>query len=400
MFRYLLLSLLLIPVAAASDKGPGSRHAWNAEERRLIESLWLGNLPEPPADPGNAVSTDPRAAALGEKLFFDERLSSNGKISCASCHQPQRAFNDNLPRARGVGISERKTMTLLGVAYSPWLFWDGRKDSLWAQALGPLENPLEHGGNRLQYACLLVTDSDYRSAYQAVFGALSDLLTDSCAKHSDDNVNALDTAEYQQVTRVFVNIGKSIAAYERTLVPAGSRFDRYAEALANADQTLIEETLDNSEIAGLKLFIGKAQCIRCHNGPLFTNNEFHNTGVPVAADIGPDDGRFSGAEKVLDDEFNCLSGYSDATADDCAELRFIKTGAGLEGAFKTPTLRNIALTAPYMHSGQFAALSEVLQHYNRAAPADIGHNELEELNLNAREMGELEAFLQSLSDIP
>lgn len=381
---------------AAANPAASVEANWSEAERTLLQSLWLGNLPKPPPDPGNAYADDERAAALGEELFSDTRLSSNGEVACATCHQPQRAFTDGLARARGVGVSAHKTMTLLGAVYSPWLFWDGRKDSLWSQALGPLENPLEHGGNRLQYACVLAGDEQYRQAYQTIFAALPAFLDRYCDSDDQKTVDQLLAYQQETVTRIFVNIGKAIAAYERQLLPQPSRFDRYLEALMQDDGETMETALNADELAGLKLFIGKAQCIRCHNGPLFTNNEFHNTGVPTPDDLPVHNGRREGVDKLLDDEFNCLGFYSDASPDDCVELRFVKTGPELQGAFKTPTLRNVALTAPYMHSGQFATLEEVLQHYNRARPVEFGHNELEPLHLSETELDRLNAFLQSL----
>ncbi len=126
--------------------------SFDPDELERLRSLWIGSLPELPADPSNRVADDPAAAALGEAIFFDERFSANGQVSCATCHEPERAFTDGLARGRGIGETPRSTMTVLGTAYSSWLFWDGRKDSQWAQALGPLENAAEHGGNRGMYA--------------------------------------------------------------------------------------------------------------------------------------------------------------------------------------------------------------------------------------------------------
>jgi cytochrome c peroxidase len=373
---------------------------WSEAELALINSLWIGNLPAPPPDPSNAYADDERAAALGERLFFDKRLSGNGEVACATCHQPQRNFTDGLARARGVGVNQHKTMTLSGAVYSPWLFWDGRKDSLWSQALGPLENPLEHGGNRLQYACLLAGDAQYRQTYQTIFARLPKFLERYCNSDDTKTVDQLLAYQRETVTRIFVNIGKAIAAYERRLLPQPTRFDRYVEAWMQHDQAALATTLNADEIAGLKLFIGKAQCVRCHNGPLFTNNEFHNTGVPTPDDLPVHNGRRDGLVKLFEDEFNCLGFYSDASPDDCAELRFARTGPQLQGAFKTPTLSNIALTPPYMHSGQFATLDEVLQHYNRATSVESGHNELEPLRLSDRERDQLKAFLYSLVRTP
>jgi cytochrome c peroxidase len=263
------------------------------------------------------------------------------------------------------------------MAHSPFLFWDGRKDSLWAQALGPLESPVEHGGTREQYAQAIA--AHYRADYETIFGAMPALWT------------------RDEATAVFVNIGKAIAAYERTIEFTPSRFDRYVDGLQRTGQAP-PGVLADDEVAGLRLFIGKASCVNCHNGPLLTNNEFHNTGVPARAGLPADQGRLAGADAVLHDEFNCRSRWSDAPAR-CPELEFLVTGDHLlERAFKVPSLRNIAERAPYMHAGQFATLTEVVDHYSRAPKAPAGHSELKPLGLNAKERRQIEAFLRSLSD--
>ena len=154
-------------------------------------------------------------------------------------------------------------------------------------------------------------------------------------------------------------------------------------------------TLSRDEVAGLKLFIGRANCIQCHGGPLFTNNEFHNTGVPIAAGGNPDTGRLAGAKDVLRDEFNCLGRHSDAKPEACGFL-----AEGSENhlrQFRAPSLRNVAERAPYMHAGQFATLEEVVQHYNLAPAASQGHSELKPLGLNATESRQLIAFLKTLT---
>jgi cytochrome c peroxidase len=202
-------------------------------------------------------------------------------------------------------------------------------------------------------------------------------------------------AQRDAVTSVFVNVGKAIAAYERRIDFGTSRFDRYVAAISDTGRG--DSILTSDEIAGLKLFTGKANCTQCHNGPLFTNNEFHNTGVPRLTGQPLDEGRLTGASVVLTDEFNCRSRWSDAPQT-CAELDFLVTGDHtLERAYKVPSLRNVASRAPYMHAGQFATLAEVLDHYNRAPAAPAGHTELKPLRLKAAELGQLEAFLNALS---
>ena len=370
----ILLAVNAFWMVRSSDQGP-----WSEAELALIRSLWIDSLPPVPEDPSNAVADDPRAARLGQRLFFDTRLSENGAVACATCHQPELLFTDGLDVAEGVAIGERHTMGLIGVAYSPWMFWDGRKDSLWAQALAPLESPVEHGGSRVQFVELLIADHNYRTAYEAIFGAVPELSAPNA------------------VTGTFVNMGKAIAAYERLLLPGASRFDRYVEALAEENGTLADSILSDDEVAGLRLFIGDAQCINCHNGPLFTNNEFHNTAVlPVAGKL-PSLGRVGAVREVYADPFNCLGDFSDQSGGNCAELRFARTGDDLIGTHKTPSLRNVALTAPYMHAGQMQTLAEIIDQYNRAPSALVGHNEAKPLNLSRRERKQLEAFLLTLN---
>jgi cytochrome c peroxidase len=321
------------------------------------------------------VADDPRAAALGQRFFFDTRLSANGQVACGTCHRPERYFQDDLALGRGVGTTDRRTMPIAETARAPFLFWDGRKDSQWAQALGPLESPVEHGGTRTQYAYVVATH--YRSEYETVFGPMPDL------------------SQRDAVTEVFVNIGKAIAAYERGVTFGPSRFDRYVDALAEGRP--VDGLLTSDEVAGLKLFVGKASCTNCHNGPLLTNNEFHNTGVPRRAGLPRDDGRWTGASAVLGDEFNCRSRWSDAP-NRCAELEFlISDDHVLERAYKVPTLRNVADRGPYMDAGQFTTLAQVLAHYNRAPAAPEGHTELRRLGLKPVELRQLEAFLRALS---
>ncbi len=393
-------------IAAAIAFWVANRPAsWTEAEVATLQSLWIESLPPLPPDPSNAYADDPQAAAFGQALFFDTRLSSNGEVSCATCHLSEKMFNDGLPLGQGVGTMDRRTMTIIGTAYSPWLFWDGRKDSQWAQALGPMESAVEHGGTRTQYAHLI--DEQYRAQYESIFGGLPDFsdrarFPDAAGPVEDPSGRAaweaMTPADREAVTQVYVNIGKAIASYERLIVPGPSRFDIYIEALLTDDKETMQSALSKEEVAGLRLFIGRAECIKCHNGPLFTNNDFHNTGVPAAKGLPADDGRASGVTEALSDEFNCLSQWSDAGENDCADLRFaVSTGEQLVGAFKPPTLRNVAESAPYMHAGQYATLTEVLRHYNHPPLAPLGHSELEPLGLTPNELGQLEAFLRALS---
>jgi cytochrome c peroxidase len=206
------------------------------------------------------------------------------------------------------------------------------------------------------------------------------------------------------VTRVFVDIGKAIAAYERKLNHGRSRFDRFIETLLHPeDDPSASETLNNDEVAGLRLFIGKASCVTCHNGALLTDTQFHNTGVPSAEGLALDLGRGTGLQKLASSEFSCLSEYSDALPTECnspnSSTDTYDTSSeikNMNGAFKTPSLRGVSLHAPFMHAGQFKNLEQVLNHYNNAPAAPAGKSELKPLKLSSLEMQQLEAFLRSL----
>lgn len=381
----------------------GRRDQWSTEERETLKSLSLASLGPLPADPSNKFADDARAAALGEKLFSDTRLSGNGKVSCATCHLPQKEFQDGTPLGHGVGTTGRRTMPVAGTAHGAWFFWDGRTDSQWSQALGPLESAVEHGGSRTQYAH--VVGAHYRGEYEAVFGELPSLdgLPAKAGPVADTAWRAawtrIPAARQGDISRVYANIGKAIAAFERRIGFTATRFDRYVDAEVAGRAHDSASTLSADEIAGLKLFIGKANCVNCHNGARLTDDHFHNTGVPTSTLVAAvDSGRVVGVRQALAAEFACTSRYSDAKPDDCAELRFATTeGEELVRAYKTPSLRGVADRAPYMHAGQIATLAKVIDHYDRAPKSPMGHSELKPLELSAKERQQIESFLRTLS---
>lgn len=374
---------------------------WTQGELSVLASLRISALQPAPKDPSNAFENLPAAADLGKRIFSDTRFSRNGAIACASCHDPKLQFQDGRALAKGIGLGARRAMPLAGLGHNAWFFWDGRKDSLWAQALGPLEDSAEHGGNRLAY--VHVMQAHYRSDYEALFGrmpAIGQLPPDAGPNGSPSEQaawNAIDKATQNQISRIFANIGKAIATYEKTLHYGESRFDRYVDAVLKQD-TAAMQLLKPQELNGLKIFIGKGECVTCHGGPLLTDHYFHNTGVPPRDPAKPDRGRCPALSRVLSDEFNCLGQFSDAKQDQCQELRFLaKADHGMQGAFKTPSLRNVALRPPYMHAGQIGSLEDVIRHYRNAPKAAVGHSERKPLPLSEAEVSELVAFLGSLS---
>ena len=389
-----LAALLLVGGASASED-------WSPDELSLLRTLWIGFL-EMPADPSNRFADDPGAAHLGETLFFDRRLSADGKVACATCHAPDQGFTDARPVGQGIGRGARRTMPIRPAAYLTWQFWDGRADSLWAQALGPVENPVEHGFTRTEVARAL--QARYRAPYESLFGTLPDMADtdrfplraspagDTAAQAAWTRMNPADQAA---VNRAFANFGKAIAAYERTQALEPTRFDAYLAGVLGEGERI---AMTPDELAGLKLFMGEGRCLQCHNGPLFSNGEFANTGVPEGA-ARDDRGRIAGVATALADPFNCEGDFSDAEPGQCGELEFAVSGQPAQiRAFKVPSLRGVAQRAPYMHAGQLATLDAVLDHYARAPEAPFGRSEIRPLSLDRDERRQIIAFLRTLND--
>ncbi len=369
-------ALVLYAAVALAAETPSSSALTltDIQRKRILQHSPLG---PPPPDPSNKFADDPRAARLGQRLFFDTRLSS-GNVSCATCHIPHHGFADGVPIGKGIATGRRHTPSLWNVAYNRWFFWDGRADSLWSQALSPLEHPSEMNGTRAAAAQLITSDATLRPDYETVFGPISD-----------------------NVDRTFANIGKAIAAYQRRLVSRNSPFDRYVAALRAGKPS---DVLSPPALRGLQLFIGRGNCRVCHSGPNFTDGEFHNTGVPSQQPGDrTDGGRYEGIPLLQASAFNRQSQFSDSRNDASAELqRSARRTPDTWAQFKTPTLRNVALTAPYMHQGQLATLRDVLAFYSTVAGSvDQGPNGekiLAPLQLSEQETNDLIAFLESLTD--
>lgn len=394
------------PLPASPGEAP--RVTWSEAELALLASISIERLPPPPPQPSNAVADDPRAASLGHRLFFDAALSSGGAISCASCHLPERWFTDGRAVSVGLGTTARNAPTLVGASHARWLFWDGRRDSLWSQALGPFEAPAEMGANRVMVVRSVLEDPIASDLYRAVFRDLPSEAQIAAWPQAASPVGSaeekkawrrMERADRDAVDRAFSNIGKAIAAYERMLRPAASRFDRFAAAVVANPESYDTTLFSAEEVEGLRLFLdaGRSRCMRCHNGPLLTNQSFHHVATAVGASGVPDMGRFVGAQAVLVDPFNCLGRFSDARPEQCAELRFLdQSHLGAEmGKFKTPTLRGLVRTAPYFHDGRATTLAGVIDHYARA-DLERSTREITPLDLEPHEKRALIAFLETL----
>lgn len=406
--------LAVLPFTLAIGAEPSARplrDVWTKSELATLESMHIGRAAALPADPSNAVQRGEDAARFGLALFTDTRLSRNGQVACSSCHARSGQFEDGKRLGEGLATGKRRTMPVMGAARSPFLFWDGRKDSLWSQALGPMEDAAEHGGNRVHF--VRVVRDHHARHYQQVFGPLPDMpgLPPAASPVGSESEraawSALPVPVRENVNRVFANMGKAIAAYESRVHYGPSRFDRYIEATLAADGRA-QEVLTPPEVRGLRLFLSQGQCSTCHNGPLLTDHAFHNTGVPPLDPKQPDRGRADGVHRLLADEFNCLGRYSDARPEQCGELNFLATDDPAHlAAFRTPSLRNVAARPPYMHAGQFASLEDVLRHYAQSPKAALGHSELARpgerhaeriaIALSRQDMQDLGAFLGALT---
>lgn len=336
----------------------------DAERSRIVA---LG--PWPPAitrDPSNRVSGNPRAIDLGRRLFFDPRMSPVGYVAGVSCHAPDRAFADLKPRAHGLADLERNTIALANLRLQRWYGWGGSSDSLWMASLRPILDPREFDGSAGSVARLFRRDEMLARCYRSVFGV---------PPTGDDE-------------RTLVNVGKALAAFLETLQTGRTPFDDFRDALARGHVSPVEYPA--SAQRGLKLFVGRAGCIDCHNGPNFSDHDFHATGAPPPiAPAPPDRGRVEGARLLIASRYNLSGPYSDAPRRH-ATLADLDDRAS-EAGFRTPSLRNVAVTAPYMHNGRVESLADAIRQHA------VGHTPGAPAPSDA-DVADLVAFLQTLTD--
>ncbi len=392
----------------------------------------MSPLPPLPADPTNKYADNEAAARLGQKLFFDTRysgplavaddgtngglgeLGETGKVSCGSCHFPEDQFADSRSKpgnvSVGANLSKRNSPALVNVAYYEWFTWAGRLDSLWTQGTMSPESP-DLVGDRCRVAHLLW--DHYRDEYDALFDdklptALASDAPDAArfpaackpkaAGAADGPWEAMEEADRKVIMRIMSNVGKSFAAYERKLTSGDAPFDRYVAGEKDA--------LNDSAKRGLKLFVGKGFCVQCHAGPIFTDQQFHNLGVPQLGPNVPekDEGRIVDLPLALANPFSSAGEFSDDPAAGKARLEGLSATEADRGAFRTKNLRGVAGTAPYYHNGALGTLREVVDFYDRGG-GDTGFSgtkssRLKPLNLTDGEKDDLVAFLESLTGAP
>jgi cytochrome c peroxidase len=274
---------------------------------------------------------------LGRKLYFDARLSRDGSVSCATCHDPDKGFSDARPTSAGIGgqTGNRNSPTVINRLFSKEQFWDGRAADLEEQALGPIQNPIEMGHTLPAMTQGLEGIAAYAGEFEAAFGS--------------PGINA-------------DRVAQAIASYERTVVSGNAPFDRYQAGDTKA--------MSESAVRGMALFndAQKANCVTCHAGFNFTDESYHNLGVGMDKQF-PDTGRYTVTKSEVD-----------------------------RGAFRTPTLRNITQTGPYMHDGSETTLQDVIAFYDRGGkPNPNLSKEIRPLNLSDQEKADLVAFLEALT---
>jgi cytochrome c peroxidase len=388
-------------------------------------------LPAVPADPTNAFADSAAAAVLGQRLFFDKSYSGalavaddgangglgavgdTGKVSCASCHA-SLGTDDNRSKPNNVSLGTdfgtRNALPIVNSSFYKWTNWAGRFDSQWSLPLAVAENAKIMKSTRLSIAHMLW--NKYKADYDAIFPVPLDAALDPAAADAarfpasgkpkaapgdpDGAWEGMAPADQAIVNRIFANYGKAIAAYVRLVVSRNAPFDKFVAGDANA--------IDLSAKRGLKVFLGKGKCASCHAGPDFTDNDFHDIGVPQTGPHVPatDLGRFTDVAGLLASPFNTNGTYSDNTS--TGKLTNVAQTADLTGRFRTKGLRGLSTSAPYMHSGQFATLPEVVDFYDKGGgdPPDGGAKDpkLSALGLSAEDKTDLVAFLKSLDGDP
>jgi len=370
---------LLFFTAAALLFGRAGAVEFNAVEREQIAQH--GPWPMQFAgDSSNRVSENEQAIRLGEALFFDHELGIDSKFSCASCHDPGKAFTDGLKTAQGRVRLDRNTPSLLNLKANRWFGWGGENDSLWAQSIRPILAADEMANHPDHVRELLLSRQRYRQFYLQAFAA---------------EVGS-ETSE-----KVLVNVGKALAAYQESLVSQRTEFDDFRDALLAGDQAAMSRYPESAQ-RGLKLFIGAGRCNLCHLGPRFSNGEFGDVGIPYFTADGIDAGRYGGIQQVRANPYNLLGKYNDGDPGlNAVSSSHVRLTHRNWGEFKIPGLRAVAATPPYMHNGSLPTLRDVVLHYSNLDEERLhtdGEKILRPLKLSDAEIDDLVSFLRSLGE--
>jgi cytochrome c peroxidase len=376
-----LASLLVVGLMASACENEDPFPTF--DELDVLRELHTMPL-RPPADPTNRLADNVQAASLGNRLFHDPKLSACGTVSCSSCHEGDgRTVSTPLANGCNGGVTGRNPPTILNVGHERWFMWDMRADRLWNQAILPMTSPIEMASTPTIVRGQL--SSSYQDEYTSLFGKTP-------AETEDDEILA--------------NVGKLLQAYERTVNRTRSPFDEDVIRFIAAAETSQAEADNDPAFLGLKTFVRKGQCAVCHKGVTMTDHLFHNIGVKDSSPGAP--GQTAAVEAMLDWKFNAAGPYSDArTGHDANRLGSLRSElaekrAEMEGAYKTPTLRNVTLTAPYMHTGELATLDDVIEFYNKGGD-ELGSfvgtrtETIVPLDLDDKEKEALKKLLESMT---
>jgi len=376
---WVLRLLLYCAALMFSATAAGEEISFSATQKSLIASFapWPDTVP---ADAGNEYSGSAWAQKLGAQLFNDPVLSSSQQISCATCHQSQHGLADGDPVAiLGSQAHVRNTQGLHNVGMQRWFGWDGGADSLWAASLRPILSDIEMASS-IEPLAKRLRGTSY----------LIDTLEN----------NNIDTRGWDDET-LMVSVAKFLGAYMRTLVSGETPFDEFVSALLRGDTT--QSNYSASAQRGMKLFFGEGNCFVCHFGPNFSNGEFHDIGRPFFTGVGQvDPGRFSGIQRLKSDRYSLVGPFNGTNKEsDKLKTRTVKSGQVNFGQWRTPSLRNLKQTAPYMHDGSLETLRDVIDYY---ADIDVdrlhskGESILKPFNWTDVQREDLVEFLESLSE--
>ncbi len=347
---------------------------WTAAEKRAV--LSLGPWPSPtPADKTNSVTGKPMAIELGRRLFRDARLSPVGYISCVTCHQPDRSFTDNKARGHGLADLARNTPSLMNLQHQSWYGWGGASDSLWMASIRPLLDSREFDSNVEHVANVFVRDPDLGQCYEHVFKEAADPGSE----------------------KTLANVGKALAAYQETLSTGRTPFDDFRDSLVEQSPGPTPE-FSMSAQRGLKLFVGRGGCVSCHAGPNFSDGKFHAfPATPFPGEFGgTDTGRLADARRLKASGFNLSGAFNDDAANrHVASAGKLELKDTMRGLFRTPSVRSVSNTGPYMHDGRIERLQDAIRH---GYSSQFDRSDTDPRPLSSNDVEDLHTFLLTLSD--